>query len=479
MKLQLYLGRLMCVAAASLLLGACASSPPASSLHQTERQLSAQYPQLRLAENSLGKSLLSINEHEQLSLEKVLQLMLSNSPQVRMELARLGVADAKSLQAELIENPHISIGLLKPEDGGRWQLDAALSQPLLDLFTRPLRRKLAQVNLLEAQLVLQAELQQLIGETTALYFDAVAELQHCYVQNKLVEAATAKQQLALSLYKAGNMPENDFLAYDNDLRRAQQKLEQHQGKAYEKQLKLLNAIGLEASASLNLPSQLPQLPQLPNEYFDRQALVKVAQTTRIDLKIAQQQLTTIEQRRSLVKQEHGWRDMSMGIAAEREFDGAKNYGPEIEFALPIFNRGQGKQALLQAQRDKLSARFQQLTLNAESEIAQALNRMDSASVQLQLISAALMVAEKRVELSNREVNFMLGSPFELLSIKRQQIQLAHDFTALLNDYWQARAELELAIGKSLPVQHTAVTEHSTHTSAETQKHQNHQEHNHD
>lgn len=471
----------MCVATASLLLGACASSPPVSTLHQSERQLSEQYPRVRLAENSLGKSLLRVDEHEQLTLEKTLQLMLSNSPKVRMELARLGVADAKSLQAELIENPHISIGLLRPEDGGRWQLDAALSQPLLDLFTRPLRRKLAQANLLEAQLVLQAELQHLIGETTALYFDAVAELQHCYVQNKLVDAALAKQQLALSLYQAGNMPENDYLAYDNDLRRAQQKLEQRQSKAYEKQLELLNAMGLEASASLNLPSQLPQLP---SEHFDRQTLVKFAQTARIDLKIAQQQLTTIEQRRSLVKQEHGWRDMSVGIAAEREFDSAKNYGPEIEFALPVFNRGQGKQAMLQAQRDKLNARFQQLTLNAESEIAQALNRMDSANSQLKLVSAALIAAEKRVELSNREVNFMLGSPFELLSIKRQQIQLAHDFTALLNDYWQARAELELAVGKSLPVQNTTTTDHSMHMPSESKapinhSSENHQEHHHD
>ncbi|HTF96914.1 MAG TPA: TolC family protein, partial [Cellvibrio sp.] len=141
-----------------------------------------------------------------------------------------------------------------------------------------------------------------------------------------------------------------------------------------------------------------------------------------------------------------------------------NVGPEVEFALPIFNRGQGKLAEIHANKTALDARLQKLELEADKSIALALNLMDSARAQIKILEPALSVAEKRVDLSNREVNFMLGSPFELLAIKRQQIQLAHEFTDALKEYWQARAQLELAIGQVLPSNNDEVKDpHNDHS----------------
>jgi outer membrane protein TolC len=199
-----------------------------------------------------------------------------------------------------------------------------------------------------------------------------------------------------------------------------------------------------------------QLPVLPTEKLTLADLLKQAQNDRLDIKITTQKLAQLENRHSLIRKENGWRDMSIGINAEREFDGATNVGPEIEFALPIFNRNQGKLAAIDAQTTKTQAQLAQALLDVDTEIAQALNQMQLAREQLDLISASLQVAEKRVTLSNREVNFMLGSPFELLNIKRQQIQLAHDYTSELKNYWQARTQLELAIGRALPVPPPAV-----------------------
>ena len=141
--------------------------------------------------------------------------------------------------------------------------------------------------------------------------------------------------------------------------------------------------------------------------------------------------------------------MGVGINAEREFDGAKHIGTELEFALPIFNRNQGKLAAIEAKVGKAQAQLNQILLNADAEIALALQKMQASQQQLALVRASLQVAEKRVSLSHREVNFMLGSPFELLSIKRQEIQLAHDYTSELENFWRARTELEMAITKKI------------------------------
>lgn len=447
-------GLLLC---ASLLLSACATTPPQNSVALVTQQLGQAYPGTDLS------SAPGYMDHKTIDLPSAIQILLSQSPQVRIELAQLGIADAQRLQAELISNPHLSIGALKPEDGGRWQLDVGLSQPLLELFTRPLRRQLAEDNLLGVQLRLQSQLQMLIAQTGDAYYTAIAARQHLQVQQQMLDATLARQQLANSLYSAGNMSENSFLYYDNELRRAQQQVKKREHKAREKHLELLNMIGLDSNQKITLPDQLPVLPV---EKFTQANLLTQARNDRLDVKIARQQLTRLEHRRNLIRTENGWRDMSVGINAEREFDGATNIGPEIEFALPIFNRNQGKLAGIDAQTTKVQAQLTQSMLNADTEIALALNQMKSAREQLDLITASLQMAEKRVVLSNREVNFMLGSPFELLNIKRQQIQLAHDYTNELTSYWQARTQLELAVGRALPAPTPAI-DHSKMNHSDT------------
>jgi outer membrane protein TolC len=443
-NLLLRSGLLFCV---SLLLSACTTTPTQNSVALATEQLSQTHP---------GASLSSVPAHiddNTIDLKSAIQLLLSQSPQVRIEMAQLGIADAQRLQTELISNPHLSIGALKPEDGGRWQLDVGLSQPLLELFTRPLRRQLAEDNLLSVQLRLQSRLQTLIAQTGDAYYSAIAARQHLQVQQQMLDATLARQQLANSLYRAGNMSENSFLYYDNELRRVQQQVKKRKRNAHEQYLTLLNMLGMNSHQAITLPDQLPVLP---TEKLTLADLLKQAQNDRLDIKITTQKLAQLENRHSLIRKENGWRDMSIGINAEREFDGATNVGPEIEFALPIFNRNQGKLAAIDAQTTKTQAQLAQALLDVDTEIAQALNQMQLAREQLDLISASLQVAEKRVTLSNREVNFMLGSPFELLNIKRQQIQLAHDYTSELKNYWQARTQLELAIGRALPVPPPAV-----------------------
>ncbi len=459
-------GLLLCT---SLLLSACATRPPHNSVSLVAEQLGQTHP---------GTDLSSAPEpinNKTIDLPAAIQILLAQSPQVRMELAQLGIADAQRLQAELISNPHLSIGALRPEGGGRWKLDVGLSQPLLELFTRPLRRQLAENNLLSTQLRLQSRLQTLIAEMGDAYYAAIASRQHLQVQQQMLDATLARQQLANSLYRAGNMSENSFLYYDNELRRVQQQVKKRKRKAQEKNLELLNMIGLSSNQPIKLANQLPVLP---TEKFAHAELLTQAHSDRLDLKITRQQLAQLENRRTLVRTENGWRDTSVGVNAEREFDGTNNVGAEIEVALPIFNRNQGKLAAIDAQATKTQAQLAQTLLNADTEIAQSLNQMQSAREQLELITASLQVAEKRVTLSNREVNFMLGSPFELLNIKRQEIQLAHDYTNELANYWQARTQLELAIGRALPAPTPAIDHSAMNHSEMNHSEMNHSEMNH-
>ncbi len=455
MKIRTKNPRLLLVLAGCLMVSACSTTATKHPITEVQTQLETRFPGLKLDDE---KSLPQINSSEFLTLGEAQQLMLSHSPKVQIALAKLGVADARQLQAELISNPQISISAMRPEGGGRWQLETGLSQPLLTLFTRPLRKQMAEQRVLEVQLELQAELQELILETHTRYYNALAAAQHLAIQSQVLDAAKAQQELALSLYRAGNMAENQFLYYDNELRRIQQQFNRHRHKAQEKRISLLNLMGLSSDTPIKLPDRLPPMPE---HRYDKKVLIATANQYRLDKKIIEQQLGIIQQRRALLRQENGWRDLTLGLNAERETDGAKNFGPELEFALPIFNRNQGKLAAVEAESSSLEAELSHQQLRMDLEISQALLALETAQQQLQLLKQSLAVAEKRVDLSQREVNFMLTSPFELLSIKRSEIQLAHDFTNEIKNYWLALGALELAVGKSLAGEHKA-NEHEEH-----------------
>lgn len=488
----------------SILLAGCATQPQQNKLPDIEKSLSEHYQQLDfsvLTQTPTSQPSAS-DPNGEISLQAALQTMLVHSPKVRIALSKLGIAEADQLQAELINNPHISFGGMKSDEG--WKIETGLSQPLLDWFTRPLRRQLAEDQLLTTQWQLQRDIQTLIAKTSRTYFSAVAAHQVLMIEEQMYQATLARRELALSLWRAGNMSENNFLYYDNEFNRSKQSLEKRKQAAQQAKWKLQGLIGLSPDQAVSIPNQLPQLP---DEEFSVTKMNEIASSNRLDTKIIQQQLALVEKHKQLLQQKNGWRDINLGIKAEKEPDGEKSFGPEIELALPLFNRAQGKIAALDANAKKWQAQLQQTKLDTSIQIHTAISQMQSAKQQLAIITQALQVAEKRVALSNREVNFMLTSPFELLMIKRQEIQLAQDYTQALNQYWQARSRLELAIGKALAynepkvieqnseVDHTEMDHskmhHSNAKNSETDqaKHQqnshsnhqeeNHQEHDHD
>lgn len=459
---------------ASLMVSACSTTLPKNSISSVQQALTKTHPAYSLNTDTFSNTQVPAITSQPLSLHDAVQILLSHSPQVRAQIAALGIADAQRLQAELMSNPHLSIGALKPEDGGRWQLDVGLSQPLLELFTRPLRKQLAEEALLTAQVDLQKTLQELIAEASDKYIDAVAAQQHLHIQQQILEATKARQALAAALYKAGNMSESNFLYYDNELRNLQRQINKRTLAANQKQLALKTFIGLESTHPVSLPQQLPHIPE---ETFSRDLLLTHAKQERLDIKIAQQKLNLLQQRRALIQKEYGWRDINLGINAEREFDGATHIGPEIEFALPLFHRGQAKIAALNAKITEAQAEIDILALTADKEIAMSIDEANSSRQQITLLQQALVVAKKRVELSGREVNFMLTSPFDLLNIKRQEIQLSHELTNEQNNYWHARTRLELAIGRmiELPTE-TVLPNNQEHQHMDHSNHMDHSKH---
>lgn len=430
----------------SLGLGACAATAPQDTQERFKQQLSTSHPHLVLDSTEKDAAINHLLQ-EPLTPEAAVQLMLLNSPRIHIVMAQLDIADAQRAQAELLSNPHFAVGALRPEGGGRWQLDFGLSQSLLDVFTRSLRRELAETALLNTRLALHLAIQTHIAELSTTYFDAVSARQILALREQQRDASAAGAALAQSMKRAGNLPESKYLQYQLNAQEGQRHYQHSRLAAESARLELLYQLGLKPDTATTLPTRLQPLP---TEEFAADELVTTANTHRLDLQLIQQQQQQLTQQRPIIRRSR-WADVSAGIKVEREFDSAINAGPEIEVGLPLFDNGKQKLAALDAQLTATQAQHADLQLKIERDIALALYQLHHAQTLATQSRAAQQTAKQRLAELQREVNFMLGSPFDLLQFKQQEIALGIEHAKALTDYWQARAALELAVGKHLPI----------------------------
>lgn len=472
------------IAAGSLILGlsGCATTSDQQALQRhASETLATHHPHYSLDE-SHQQAILEHIEHRPLTQQQAIQLMLVNSPQVTAELHKLGLADAKRIQAGLISNPEFSVGVLYPESGDGWKLDFGLSQSLADIFTRNLRHKIAANKLLVAQLALQHKLQQLIHDTSNAYTNAVAAKQTYTAQQQHYETLLARQQLAESIYKAGNMSEVNYLFHEQERQTAWRKLQERKVQAEEKHKELGFHLGFNSTQVFLLPAHLPK-PGNP-ESQSVETLFDTAKQHRQDLQQLKQRMANIAPQNSLANREVWLGDMELGVLGEREFDGERAYGPELGIELPLFNRGTAKKQMLEQQYAWLAAEEKNLELEIEKDIHQLVNEIKLTRKNLEDIQVSINTINRRLQLSQREVNFMLASPFDLLRLVQQKNQAQQDYIQNLKQYWKARAQLELTLGTSLPreadtnVENVQPAEHQNHNNSHEQ-HNHHRGHNHD
>jgi outer membrane protein TolC len=381
---------------------------------------------------------------------QAMELMLINSPQVRVELAELGIAQAQQLQAGLLSNPRFGLGALRPEGGGRWQLDAGISQSILDIFTRPLRKQLADAEFTAAQIKLHLRLSQQLYKVQHHYYKTLAASELTQLQAAHYQAAEANLSLAQSLFKAGNIPERHLLQYQLDAQAQMRQQQETEMNARQKQIALGALLGLDSAAVIQLPKKLPSLPGADN--FTRTELITIAKQKRSDLQLARTQVRATENSLALQNKMGAFTEIELGANVERESDGSYKAGPEIAFSLPVFDRGHARAQSAQATIQRSQALLQAQEIQTEAEISSALLVLNNARASVEHIEQTSLPLQRKVQtLKLREYNFMLSSAFELIQLKQQEFDLTRERTNALLAYWQARSALALASGQSLAV----------------------------
>ncbi|MES2663843.1 MAG: TolC family protein [Pseudomonadota bacterium] len=381
-----------------------------------------------------------------LTATNAMRLALLNNKTLHAEFAELGIAQSDILAAGLVSNPTIAIGALRPEGGGRWQLDFGLTQSMLNLITRSLRTKIARIEYENIQMRVIQSLMHHLQAMEADYYSAIAEAHRSKLLKTISHAAETTYELAERFYKAGNISELEYLTQKNHSFEQKIKLLHAEHTAYEARLKLATQLGLKASQKFILPQQLYDVPQ---EKFDGDTLILQAKKQRLDLKILHRTVQNYAKNSQLLK--NGIEEFDVSLKGEREFDGLKSYGPEFSLSLPIFNQGQARKLSFVSQTKQANYLIEALELSIENDIIQTTQNLNNIREQLQILRLQIIPnSQRQVQLSLQEYNFMLVGIAETLLLKQQEYDVYVQYIEILKQYWKARSTLAIALGSALP-----------------------------
>jgi len=123
-----------------------------------------------------------------LSADNAVQLALLNNPGLQATYAELGIAEADLVQAGRMTNPHFAY--LRTSEGGARKLEWALTFPIIDLLTMPLRTRIEGRRFEQVKLAVAGRMLEVATVTRKSWIETVA--------------AEASFDLASRMERAGN-----------------------------------------------------------------------------------------------------------------------------------------------------------------------------------------------------------------------------------------------------------------------------------
>ena len=204
------------------------------------------------------------------------------------------------------------------------------------------------------------------------------------------------------------------------------------------------------------------LPKIPSRHFSEEELETMAMRNRLDVGAARLQVAKLEQVDSLTKATRfAPGGISVGGDTEKNPDGSRVTGPEINLQVPVFDQGQAHVAEAEGQLRQARQQLQADEINARADVRDAHRRVTAARELADLYQDTLLPQRlKMLDLAQQQYNFMLKGAYDLFDAKQRVIEARRSTLEAQRDYWIARTALEQAVGGSLhatsvPIQQAA------------------------
>ncbi|WP_199738900.1 TolC family protein, partial [Corallococcus sp. CA054B] len=385
-----------------------------------------------------------------LTSDRAVEVALLNNPALQATYEELGVSQADMVQAGLLTNPSFdgSIGFPLSSDGNT-ETEFSIVQSFVDLFTLPLRKRVAKEQFQADTLRVAHEALATTAEVRQTFTEVQARQQLVALRREVFQAADAAADLSNRQRAAGNITVLALATEQAAMEQARLELAQDELALVEAREHLTRLMGLYgARVQWTLAQKLPEVPATETSL---ERLETLAIEQRLDIDAARKQASLLWNALELARSTRFFGRVEVGVHTHRDANGPRLLGPTLSLELPIFDQRQALIAKLEAQHRQGENRLMELAVNARSEVRAARAKLVTLrNMAERYQKVVLPLRTTIVEESQRQYNAMqIGLP-ALLIARREQVEAWRAYLETVRDYWMARADLERLVGGRLP-----------------------------
>jgi outer membrane protein, heavy metal efflux system len=378
-----------------------------------------------------------------------------NNPGLLAEFEEVGVTQAALAEASRIENPEFTALVRFAESGGT-NTEFSLIQNVFDLFARPARKGIAEVEVQRAKARLSHRILSLSTEARTALLSLQAE-EELLRRLRLIEDLTATAAgFAQKQRDAGTLSEIDFenhLALQReaavDVTRSEAAFRLHR----ERVNRLLGLWGGDTNWTL-----AGALQPLPPTELDFTGMEETAMRQRQDVAVARYGVDLVGRALATRRKTRFFpAGLHAGVSTERDADGGPRVtGPQIALQLPLFDTGKASVRRLEAEHRRAQRLLEAAAIAARSDVRQARDRVVASRRLTESYRGTILPQRQKIlALTLQRYNAMFAGAYELLLARRNEVDAERLYVEAWRDYWIARAQLEAALGGAVPGEPTA------------------------
>jgi outer membrane protein TolC len=375
-----------------------------------------------------------------LSADNAVQVALLNNPGLQATYAELGIAEADLVQAGRMTNPHFAY--LRTSEGGARKLEWALTFPIVDLLTMPLRIRIEGRRFEQVKLAVAGRMLEVATVTRKSWIETVAAEERVRYLEQVKLAAEASADLASRMERAGNFNRLDRMREEAFHAETSAHLARARQAAVAARERLTRQMGLSGEAPFRLPERLPELPAGKPEFKEIEAR---AMTERLDVRAAALETGSLAGSLGLTRATRFINVLEFGPAATKEDPEPWKRGFEVSLQLPVFDWGGARVAKAEAIYMQALHRVAETAVNARSEVREAYSAYHTAYDAAKRYRDEIVPLRKKIAEENMlRYNGMLISVFELLADAREQVGAVIGYIEALRGFWISESDLQAA-----------------------------------
>jgi outer membrane protein, heavy metal efflux system len=446
---------IVCAAAGCGILVGCANVPKDAGFKEVQQLttdrtgLVVQWDSRTTDDQSVAAKVREMLAHD-LTADKAAQIALLNNHHLQATFEDLGIAQADLVQAGLLKNPVFDLGVRFPDRSpAATYLDIAVAEDFLDIALLPARKKLAAGEFEAAKARVSDEVLTLVAQTQSDFYAYQAAQQMADLRRTITQSTAASLEITKKLHDAGNVTDMEFATERAQNTRAKIDLAEAEATAAQAREKITEQMGLWGT-DIHWKAA-PRLADIPSHDPQPDQLESLAIRQRQDLAAAREEVIVQARTLGLTADYRFASEINLGPEFEHETDGQWRIGPTLSVPIPLFDQGQAKVSRAEAMLRQSRQRYLAMEVDVRSEVRMALSRLSIARNKALLYHDEVLPTQHDVlQQTQLEYNGMYTGVFQLLAVRRDQIDADSEYIASLRDYWMARTDLRRAVGGRLP-----------------------------